>query len=103
MLHELTCLYWNRSFRTERSGEEEVADFFARACEDLETQLDTTLVALNGQEATETDLDQLVDRIIAVPPENLSNPAAVAEQIGLYVAQRMREWRQLKSDSLTAL
>ena len=88
---------WNRSFQTERSGREEVRIVFEDAYANMQGRLHTTLVALGV--AGETGFEDLLNRVIAVPDEKLSDYAGVAAQIGVYVAACMRERaRQIAHD-----
>lgn len=82
---------WNRSFRSEMSGKDEVCSFFRTARADCAGRLHTTLVALGVR--AETGLEGLVDSIIPVPNDQLEDYPAVAEKIGVYVASCMKERR----------
>lgn len=84
---------WNRSFHTQRTGKEEVYGLFEAASEEFLGRLHTTLVALGVQ--GETGFETLLDKVILVPESKLCNPSAVAEEIGLYVASRIKEGRRL--------
>lgn len=86
---------WNRCTNTSLSGQEEVYSAFVTAYEESYGKLHTTLVALgvNGK----TGFEDLVDKVIPVPDQHLTDCAAVAKQIGAYVASCMKERRQLIS------
>jgi len=59
----------------------------------LADKLHTTLIAVCVR--GETGLETLVDRIITIPHEELTDYVAVASRIGLYVASCMRERHKL--------
>ncbi|HEU4388591.1 MAG TPA: hypothetical protein VFV34_12390 [Blastocatellia bacterium] len=80
---------WNQSFNTGKTGEQEVRAFFETANREFDGKLHTTLVALGG--ASETSLDDLLDKVIVVSDGDLGDYAAVAAQIGVYVASCMIE------------
>jgi hypothetical protein len=80
---------WNKSFNTEKSGKEEVYLYFKAMYEDLPGKLHTTLVALGVSK--ETGFEDLLDAVILVSNEELRDYATVAEKIGMYVAQCIRE------------
>ena len=84
---------FNRSFNTSKSGKEEVQAFFESAYADHPRKLHTTLVALGV--SGETGFETLLDKVITVPEAKLANYAAVAEQIGVYVASCMKERQRL--------
>jgi hypothetical protein len=88
---------WNRSFHTEKSGEEEVRVLFEQLYDDMEEKFHTTLVALDVE--GETGLEDVFDKIICVPGSNLEDPAAVAEQISTYVASCILERRRIAQQS----
>jgi hypothetical protein len=80
---------WNRSFSGVKSGDEEVRALFESAYRELDGKLHTTLVALGGTE--ETNLEGLLDKVLTVSDNDLGDYAAVAGQIGAYVASCMIE------------
>ena len=84
---------WNRSFHTERGGEEEVRSYFRMAYEEFPGKLHTTLVALGV--SGETGFEEALDAVITVSDKELKDHAAVAEKIGVYVASCMRERNRL--------
>jgi len=87
---------WNRSFpELGKSGFEEVCDFFEAAYNALGDRLHTTLVALGV--TGETGFENFLDRVIVVADDALTDPGAVAADIGLYVASVMGERRRLLS------
>ncbi|MBN2202420.1 hypothetical protein JW777_10730 [bacterium] len=88
----ITDCQWNRSFPNSRSGREEVQAVFASLNAEMKGKLHTTMVAL-GQEK-ESGLENLVDKIIPVLPDELTDAAAVARKIGQYVASCIRERRR---------
>lgn len=84
---------WNRSFGGEMTGQEEVRSYFETAHVELKGKLHTTLVALGVKR--ETGLEDLVDKTIRVSDSQLANGAAVAGEIGTYVASCLKERRKL--------
>jgi hypothetical protein len=84
---------WNRSFRTDRDGRQEVQELFRGLYESKSHKLHTTLVALGVSE--ETGFEDLLDRVITVSGPELENYGAVAEKIGLYVASCIKERSRL--------
>lgn len=85
----ITDTAWNRSFKTEKSGKEEMEAFFIGAYEDLGKKLHFTLVSLGGPE--ETGFEDKVDAVIKISSTDLAHCNSVAEKIGLHVAQCIRE------------
>ena len=85
----LTDCEWNRSFGPEKSGQEEVRAVLEKAYEDLAGKIHVTLVALGVD--NETGFEDLVDKVLTVPGSKMSDYAALAEQIGVYVASCMKE------------
>ncbi len=88
---------WNKSFRESKSGFDEVHACFESAYEEFEGKLHTTLVALGV--ADNTGLEDMLDQVIRVSAPELENHAAVAEKIGLYVAECMRQHQLLKAQN----
>jgi len=80
---------WNISFRAGRSGAEEVKALLESVYASHPGRLNITLVGLgvDGQ----TGFESLVNKAIRVPAAQLGDPAAVAREIGLYVASCMQE------------
>jgi hypothetical protein len=91
-LVHITDCGWCNSFVSGKSAKEEVQDYFRAAYKKFEGQLHTTLVALGT--AKETGFEDLLDKVIAVDSKDLTNPAAVAEKISVYVASCMQEQRK---------
>jgi hypothetical protein len=89
----ITDCGWCHSFVQPKSAKEEVYDFFRASYKQFGNRLHTTLVALGMEK--ETGFEDLLDKVIAVEPKDLTNPSAVAEKISLYVASCMREQRKL--------
>ncbi len=90
----LTDCVWNRSFsELDMTGLDEVAQVFEQAYEHHGTKLHSTLVALGAND--EAIPDALFDHVIRVPDADLTNPEAVAEEVGTYVASVLRERRRL--------
>jgi hypothetical protein len=83
---------WNMSFRTRKTGKEEVYAFFETAYQDHPGKLNTTLVALGVAGAT--GFEALLDKVVVVNEEQLLDPAAVAGRIGTYVASCLKERRR---------
>ena len=86
---------WNRSFNAGESGAEEVRAVLEEAYRRWTNRLDVTLVALGVQ--GETGFEDLVNKVVTVPDDRLNDCAAVAGQIGVYVASCMTERRKLIS------
>ncbi|NQT53715.1 hypothetical protein HQ576_16780, partial [bacterium] len=84
---------WNQSFGKERSGEQEVQAVFEATYDQHPNKLHATLVALGVD--GETNFEDLLEKVIAVPEAELTNSAAVAERIGTYVARCMKERHDL--------
>jgi hypothetical protein len=89
----ITDTEWNRSFHTEKNGQEEVRFYFETAYKDLPQKLHTTLVALGV--SGETGFEDLLDLVITVSTSELEDYYAVAERIGLHVASCIRERSRL--------
>ena len=83
---------WNMSFRTRKTGKEEVYAFFETVYQEKAMKLHTTLVALGVTGAT--GFETLLDRVLLVNEGQLTDPAAVAGQIGTYVASCLKERRR---------
>lgn len=84
---------WNRSFEHGLSAEKEVRAFFENAEHDTSGNLHTTLVALGVD--GETGFEDLIDKVIVIPPDELLDVYGLAEQIGMYVASCMKERRKI--------
>jgi hypothetical protein len=95
----ITDCAWNVSFpEVNQRGKDEVAGFFEMTRQDYGDRLNTTVVALGVPDLHHPGvcgLEPLFDKIIPVPDVNLTNPDAVAQQVGLYVAAVMQERRSL--------
>jgi hypothetical protein len=83
---------WNISFQGGQPGKEEVYSFFRSAYEELKRTLHSTLVGLGV--SGETGFEGLLDKVITVQSEELTDYAGVARKIGLYVASCMKERRR---------
>jgi len=83
----ITDCLWNRSLDTAGSGEDEVYSFFQNLYQDSHRRIHTTMVALGN---ASQGFEQLLDKVIIVPPEQLTDYAKVAAQIGTYVASLMK-------------
>ena len=86
----ITDCLWNRSLNTEKSGDEEVYSFFQNIYQDPHRRIHTTMVALGS---SSKDFEQLLDKVIVVPPHQLTDYTGVAAQIGTYVASILKERR----------
>jgi hypothetical protein len=82
---------WNRCLLVGKSGREEVQETFLDAYRDFDGKLHTTLVALGV--AGDTGFEGLLEKVIPVSEEELTDHASVAEKIGVYVASCIRERR----------
>ena len=85
----ITDCEWNRSFRTKKTGFQEVEALLKTLIEDFKGKLHTTLVALGKK--TPVGLENLVDKVILIPREELTNAGAVAAKVSIYVASCLRE------------
>jgi hypothetical protein len=85
----LTDTKWNRCLHTGVTGAEEVQETFIGAYRDFGGRLHATLVALGVPGVT--GFEGLLEKVIVVPEAELTDPAAVAGKIGLYVAGCIRE------------
>ena len=85
---------WNPCFHDGRDGVEEVDLCLAGIREELGDRLHITLVALGLDDDDDTGVDERVDKVIKVPGAHLQDPAKVAEHVGEYVANCMRERRR---------
>lgn len=83
---------WNRSFGYAASARKEMVSFFDNADKDTSGNLHTTLVALGVD--GETGFEDLLDKVIVVPSDELLDVCGMAEQIGVYVASCMKERRR---------
>ncbi len=86
---------WIRSFSGNRTAAQEMFDFFQTAYDGSDGKLHTTLVALDVD--GKTGLEELLDKVITVPEAELTDYAAVAEKISLYVASLMVERRRTEA------
>lgn len=91
----ITDTSWNTSFRSSRSGKEEMLAWMAAA--QAEGMLHTTLVALGI--SSPTGFEDTADKVVLVPSSSLSDPAAVAGNIATYVATCVVERRRAKRKS----
>ncbi len=80
----ITDTAWNQSFRTKKTGKEEVYGYFENAYSVSAGKLHTTLVALGV--SNQTGFECLLDAVITVSNEELNDPGLVANKIGTYVA-----------------
>jgi hypothetical protein len=87
----ITDLAFNVSFHAGKTGAEEVAALFETLYDELGKRLNSTLVALGV--SGPTGLEKRLDKVIRVSPAQLQDPSAVAHEIALYVAERMRAVR----------
>jgi hypothetical protein len=85
----ITDCAWNQSFRSSKNGKQEVYSLMENLTAQLKSKLHTTLVALGVSGAT--GFENLLDKVININRTELTDPVAVAEKIGLYVASIMRE------------
>jgi hypothetical protein len=88
----LTDCCWCTSFKSELSAQEEVRAFFENAYRDLSGKFHTTLVGLGV--SGKTGFEALLDKVLVVTRDQLADPAAVAGQIGTYVASCLKERRR---------
>ena len=83
---------WNRSFMTEMNGKEEVYNYFQWAYDELGDKLHATLVGLGVE--NETGFEDLLDKVIKISRQELTDYVAVAERISSFVASCIKEQRQ---------
>lgn len=88
----ITDCAWNRSLRTEMSGREEVYNYFQAVYQDLEDKLHTTMVALGVE--NETGFEDLLDNVIKISQQELTDYVAAADRITSFVATCIREQRR---------
>ncbi len=79
----ITDTSWNRNFNKAETGAEEVRGCFEDLYERFPGQVHTTLVALGV--SGPTGFEDLLNAVIGVTHEELSDGAAVAEKVGVYV------------------
>ncbi len=87
---------WNRSFRTQKTGKTEMLSLFSSLKQEIGERLHITLTALGV--SGETGFESILDAVITVSRDALSNQEAVAEKIGVYVARCIRERRRFRGD-----
>ena len=86
---------WNRSFTTEMSGQEEVYNYFQWAYDEFGNKLHTTLVALGVE--NETGFETLLDKVIKISQQELTDYVAVADRISSFIATCIKEQRRHNS------
>jgi hypothetical protein len=85
----LTDCAWNKSFKSEKSGYDEVRSLFETLYRDFQEELHVTMVGLGVTERT--GMEDLLDKVIAISEAELTDSEAIARKIGLYVASCVRE------------
>jgi hypothetical protein len=75
------------------SGYDEVCSVFENAYERFQGRIHVTLVALGVTE--KTAMEYVVDKVIPVPDEKLTDYGEVTNQIAVYVASCIRERRKI--------
>ena len=88
----ITDCAWNQSFRMEMSGQEEVYKYFEWAYDEFGDKLHTTLVALGVE--NETGFEYLLDKVIKISRQELTDYVAVANRISGFVATCIKEQRR---------
>jgi hypothetical protein len=88
---------WNCSFKTRRSGKDEVIVCFEQVYRSFAGKLNVVLVALGVSAAT--GFEGILDEVITVSTEELKDASAVAGKIGLYIARSMRLRRRVLAES----
>jgi len=91
----ITDCCWNISFNLGLTGQQEVYSLLEKYYENFKGKLHTTLVGLGV--SNNTGFEDLVDKVIKINSEDLTNYMEVAGQIGKYVASTMRERTKLIS------
>jgi hypothetical protein len=90
----LSDCQWNKSFKTEKTGEQEVAAMFTYFNEKYENKLHTTLIGLGVQE--KQPVFDKINKVILISQQEIDSTATVAQRISLYVANSIRERRLSK-------
>jgi hypothetical protein len=90
----LTDTAWNRSFNTSKDGKQEMLDLLQTAYDESSGKLHVTLVAL-GLTQPDTGFENIVDKVLTVSNEQLTDYAGVAQKIAVYVASTMKERHRL--------
>jgi len=88
----ITDCAWNQSFRMGMSGQEEVYKYFEWAYDEFGDKLHTTLVALGVE--NETGFEYLLDKVIKISRQELTDYVAVANRISGFVATCIKEQRR---------
>lgn len=84
---------WNRCFKSNMTGEEEVQNLFYSLNSEMEKNLHTTLIALGMNK--KTNFENIVDKVINISNKELTDYETVAQKIGLYVASCISERKKL--------
>jgi hypothetical protein len=85
----LTDCAWNQSFRSTMNGKQEVEAVLQHQYAELKDKLHVTLVALGY--SGKTDFEHMVQKVITITNEELSDYVTVAGKIGIYVASCIQE------------
>jgi len=85
----MTDCAWNQSFRTGLSGKQEVEVVLQQLNAEMKDKLHTTLVALGHKEST--GFENIVQKVITLSTEELTDYVTVAAKISLYVASIIQE------------
>ncbi|MBM4088962.1 MAG: hypothetical protein FJ276_05940 [Planctomycetes bacterium] len=93
----LTDTAWNVSFHIGKTGKEEMLDLLTEAIGESAGRLHVTLVAL-GPSQTTTGFEEVVDKVIHVSQQELTDFVAVAQKIAVYVGATMKERQRLVGD-----
>jgi hypothetical protein len=93
----ISDIAWNCSFKTRRSGKDEVIVCFEQVYRSFAGKLNVVLVALGVSAAT--GFEGILDEVITVSTEELKDASAVAGKIGLYIARSMRLRRRVLAES----
>jgi hypothetical protein len=91
----ITDCAWNRSFMKEMSGQDEVYNYFQWAYDEFGDKLHTTLVALGVE--NETGFENLLDKVIKISQQELTDYVTVANHISSFVATCIKEQRRHNS------
>jgi hypothetical protein len=91
VIHMTDCGFI-KSFNTHQTAKEEVYSMYKSLYEELDTKLHVTLVGFNQER---TGFEDLLDKVIPISTDELSDTAKVAQKIGVYIANTMRERKKM--------
>jgi hypothetical protein len=89
----ITDCMWNRSFRSGKTGHQEVYSVLKAIKKKMSTNLHFTLVSLRNPD--KGSIEDLTDKTILIPQNRLLDSKMVAEQVSIYVAQCIGERKRI--------